>query len=1227
MKLKLGVALLALVSAVIIPSSLFADSDALPQAAPPRSTGEAGSHDAARAYASLPLHFEPTSEQGRFLARSGGYSVLIGAGESAIGIPGANASPMQVLRFTFDHASAAAQLEAIEPLPGVANYYVGQDPSKWRLGVRTFAKLRTKDVYPGVDVVYYGDHRRLEFDFVVAPMANAKAIALTLSGMDKLYVNTDGDLVAEVNGQPVRFAKPYAYQKVAGLAKRVSAEYALSAPNKAELKLGDYDKNLELVIDPVMSYSTYLGGSQADTANGIAVDTLGYAYITGQTCSIGKDSNPLIFPAGNPNTTGTTPEGVLGACDAYVTKLSPDGSTVVFTTFISGTVATRSKASASGNGIALDDISLNPNPVPSLLYNSNPRQYGTPYPNVYVVGTTVYKDMPIVGYTPSVPASVSPTWPGGDSDPFIAILDSINGTLIRTSYLGGSGIDFGYAIAVDPQQNVIVAGQTSSFDFPAYNGFEPITEAMVAFVTKLDFGLHIAPPILPGASPMSPRLPSSADTCGSMSCPATPDPTSTYYFFSAVYGGQLVAPWATWPAAGGVYPYIPWDSATNAYATTGYTKIAVPPYAITVATPYIPGNPLGCPGSLDPQVLVAFSVNPGATGYPQTAQGLDWAPICTSIKPGATVGDFGGFSWLIIGPYGISPLSAATEAYGVALDSHGDVFAVGGSSTAELHPSLPGPAPVKSGYDWLGQADTYWGGTGSWIIKLHGQGPQSNYPDNRDSAGWPVYVTALETTVTNPTGTVDAARGIAVDSNNYAYVVGTATGTLLTATGINTAPIGASDAYLLKMATPAQINYATYLGGTGSDQGLAVAVDAGGWAYVAGSTESTIPVVNAVVDGSGNTLNQLQGTQNAYLAKITPLGTALIMSAYLGGNSVDQANAIALSASGNGDFYVAGNTTSTNFQVVPLPVSGQPLTSGRNAPAGGGDAFVTMISGASFPAVTPSATNLNFPNQALGSTSAVSQMQTLTLQNTGTVTLHFLAPGISVSGDFSIANNTCGTPPNAQLSAGNSCKVTVSFTPTQANTRSGVLTILDDATDSPQTVGLTGLGVLVADTVTTNPATNPVVLTFASTTLGTTSAAQTVTVTNTDPSQWLYFNSPAIGGSNAGDFSAPQTLNQCTVALQPTQSCTVSVTFTPTAAGARNATLIINGNGTNMPFTVYLTGTGNGTGTAREPIPPAPRFTMTPTTAIHGYHCRHANDTPCRLDRRQRVQPERNPDL
>jgi hypothetical protein len=1010
--------------------------------------------------------------------------------------------------------------------------------------VRNFAKLRTKDIYPGVDVIYYGDNRRLEFDFVVAPMADPRAIALTLSGMDKLYINADGELVAEVNGHPVTFAKPYAYQKVTGSAKAVSVEYALAGPGKAQLQIGDYDKNLELVIDPVLSYSTYLGGTQADTANGIAVDLSGNAYITGQTSSIGKDASPVYFPGG-PNATG--PKGAsYKDCNAYVTKLDPTGATVLFTTFIAG-VTSNESGCASGNGIALDNTALNATPSPNG------------YPNVYVVGSTNFPDMPLAG-----------SYNGGDHDAFIVILNSVTGALIRSTYLGGGSDDQGYAIAVDPQQNVIVAGQTASFDFPAYNGFEPIVEKYVAFVTKLDFGLHIdrpsaVAPLLYGSSPMSYRHASATDSCGNGSpCPATPNPNLIYYFFSAVYGGQLVAPSPTWPfdyVKGVVIgSWMPTGTVVPTVNNQTFTVGAVPYGAITV------GTPTGCPSLTQTYpALILFAQNAG------NAVNLEWG-TCNSSTIGGVIYDDGGVNWeiLAVAPF-IEPLYATTEAYGVALDPIGDVYVVGGTNTAELHPSLPGPAPANGGIDWLPQADTHYAGTGAWIIKLLGH----DTTNSAKNAGWPVYLTALGTNQTDVTQTVNAARGVAVDSEGRATVVGTTTGGLHPASvGLNPSPIGApptTDAFLLRMnAAGSGIEYVTYLGGTGNDQGLAVAVDAGGWAYVAGSTQSTnIPLKNPIVVDpvGGATQNSLGGVppnaQDAYLVALSPDGTELIMSAYLGGSTgADQANAIALSPSGNGDIYVAGNTGSSDFPLMPLAPLNPVI--GRSAYAGDGDVFVSKILGASFPAVTVTPLSLNFGNQTVGFSSSTTK--TITLQSTGPATLNITS--ITGSAEFS-ETNTCGARLSPAGGANTTCTITVTFTPSSYGSQTGVVTIVDDATNSPQSVSLQGFGTLVQDSV------SPTSLNFGTITLGAPpSAAQTVTVTNTDPTQTLIISTtnPPI----TGDFSVSS--NTCNTSLTAGQSCAIGVIFTPVAPGSRIGTLVIPTANGNSSLSVQLTGIGNGAG-------------------------------------------------
>src|SRR5207248_4855496 len=278
---------------------------------------------ATTALAKLPMSFEPAQTSGRFVASGGAYRVSIGANDSYIAINNGVSGLNPVLHLAFENANPTAWLQGIKPLPGVINYYRGQDSRNWRLGVKPYEKLQAKSVYRGIDVVYYGDHRQLEFDFVVAAGADPKGIGLKIDGADKLSLSEEGDLVAGTNGTEFRFHKPYAYQLTHGKQIPVAVEYVLNGPNNATLHLGNYDKSKALVIDPKLTYSTFLGGSQADTGNGIATDGAGNAYIAGKSCS-----TDFIG--------GTGFKGTTNSCDAYVTKLDPTGQTVLWTTFIAG---------------------------------------------------------------------------------------------------------------------------------------------------------------------------------------------------------------------------------------------------------------------------------------------------------------------------------------------------------------------------------------------------------------------------------------------------------------------------------------------------------------------------------------------------------------------------------------------------------------------------------------------------------------------------------------------------------------------------------------------------------------------------------------------------------------------------------------------------------------------------------------------------------------------------
>jgi len=1038
------------------------------------------------ALAKLPMSFEPAQASDRFVASGGSYRVSIGANDSYVTINNGVSGPKSTLRFAFENANPTAALKGVGPLPGVVNYYRGQDSRNWRLGVKPYAKVHAISVYPGIDVVYYGDHRRLEFDFVVAAGADAKSISLKVDGADQLSLSEQGDLVAGISGNEFRFHKPYAYQLVHGEQAPVVVEYALNGSNQASLRVGNYDKSRTLVIDPKLTYSTFLGGSQADTGNGIALDSTGNAYIAGKSCS-----NDFVG--------GTNFKGTQNSCDAYLTKLDPTGQTVLWTTFIAGATPIPNPATASGNGVALDAAG-----------------------NVYLVGTTNFFDLPLL--TTPGPTDHTSTYNGGDSDAFIAILNN-SGALVRETYLGGSNIDQGFGITVDQQQNVTAVGQTCSSDFPAYNSIEAKVEACVAFVTKLDFGLHIAGPILPGASPVSPRHASLTDTnCSTGAlCPATPDATQTYYFFSTLFGGQLLPPEASWPSLS---------------APSYRSGVQVPLGAITIGTPNC-----GLTDNKPPQVLLAEGTGISA--------GLTWP--CGSIKPKAGILDGGGFAWLDLGDAPPSVTFATTSAYGVALDPVGDVFAVGGTNTADLTPFM----------FYAGYLGIHFGKTGAWVLKLSGlDGDQ-------------IYATALTTTA-DTDAAPNSARGITVDTSGQAFITGVSAGNLITTPGAaNPGAIGGKDAFVIKLDIPAShFLYGTYLGGKGDDQGLSIAIDGGGTAYVTGSTASSdLKVINPLLDSAGNAETSLLGPQDAFIARVNPSGSASTMMAYLGGASSDSGNGIAVSPTGN--IYVAGTTQSVDFPIFPTAAAAP----GKTIYGGGtSDAFVTLIDGATFPIASVSPATLNFGSQNVGSASAG---QSVTLRNTGSGILNITGITFAGTGGDYTQTNNCGAQLTPAGGAKDNCTITVIFAPTKAGSRPDIIQITDDSANSPQTVALSGTGIVAQGTIQLSPST----LDFGTQASGTTSAAKTVTLTNTSATFPLTISNIATGSSV---FAQTNNCPASPATLAANANCTIQVTFAPTSSAGASSSLTVTGVATNSPQSVALTG-NNGTA-----LPPGtPDFTLT----------------------------------
>jgi len=331
------------------------------------------------------------------------------------------------------------------PLPGKANYFIGNDPAKWRTNVPTFAKVHYQDLYPNIDLLYYDNQRQLEYDFVVNPGADPGLIALGFQGVDSLEVDPQGDLLLYTTSSTLRQRKPFIYQEVNGLRREVAGGYVLKNARQVGFQVAAYDASRPLIIDPVLFYSTYLGGSGDDEGTSIAVDAAGNAYVTGTTDSI---NFPTVAGSFDTSFGG-------GALDVFVTKLNPTGSGLVYSTYLGGS---GSEDTRTGGQIAVDAAG-----------------------SAYVAGATDSPDFPTT-------SGAFQSTLAGPADAFVTKLDPSGSALLYSTYLGGSSGDGAFGIVVDAAGSAYVAGATTSSNFPTTSGAFQTTRVnfQEGFVTKLN---------------------------------------------------------------------------------------------------------------------------------------------------------------------------------------------------------------------------------------------------------------------------------------------------------------------------------------------------------------------------------------------------------------------------------------------------------------------------------------------------------------------------------------------------------------------------------------------------------------------------------------------------------------------------------------------------------------------------------------------------------------------
>lgn len=451
-------------------------------------------------YGHFPLAFEPNQGQAnaqvQYLVHGRGYSLFVTGQEAVLVLKKPSAAPpsgfpqksakgfsraplspkisnptaLTVIRMKLEGAQPGT-FEGQEKLAGVSNYFVGKDRSKWHTRIPQFGKIRASEVYPGVDLDYYGNQGKLEYDFVLKPGTDPKSVRISFEGAKSSQVNAEGDLELETSQGTLIFRAPSLYQESDGSKTTVEGHYHLDANGKIGFGVKNYDPSKPLIIDPVLDYSTFLGGSGFDWGTGIALDSSGNAYVIGGTSSLDFPVTSIPYQSSNTST--------VGSSNVFVSEINSTGTTMVFSTYLGG----------SG-----EIITQNGNPTPigdegaGITLDSSG--------NIYLTGFTGSSDFPIQNplassfFNSTVDAFVTELSPGGSN-------------LVFSTYLGGSGNssagygDYGNGIALDGSGNVYVTGYTTSIDFPVQNPYQgPTGIASGAFANAFVAKINPSPPAL-----------------------------------------------------------------------------------------------------------------------------------------------------------------------------------------------------------------------------------------------------------------------------------------------------------------------------------------------------------------------------------------------------------------------------------------------------------------------------------------------------------------------------------------------------------------------------------------------------------------------------------------------------------------------------------------------------------------------------------------------------------
>jgi Tol biopolymer transport system component len=942
-------------------------------------------------YGDLPLSFELNRGQAdgtaKFLARGAGYNIFLTATETALVLPGSNpetetsavneseidsdgptfhphqieklndakATPPLVVRMKLEGASLG-RVEGVQELPGKVNYFIGDDATKWLTDIPTFRKVAYRNVYEGIDAVYYGNRQQLEYDLVIAPGADPNVIKIKYEGAESLRVDSEGTLRLKTRAGEIQQPKPLIYQQENGQRKVIEGRYVMRGGKRVGFNLGKYDRRKPLVIDPKLIYlslvngsgygytiavdangsayiagevfdgslsptggafqtnlsggdsafvtklntsgtsvvySTYLGGSGGAYAYGIAVDGQGNAYVTGGA------------GAGFPTTAGVSQTTNRGGSDSFVTKLNPAGSALVYSTFYGG------NNYDEGDGIAVDAAG-----------------------NAYVGGIAASTDLIT---TAGAPQSAN----AGGYEGF-AIKLNPSGAVQYATYFGGGGADtVNGTIAIDSSGNAYIAGQSSSFNLPQVNSL------MAAG------GLNRG--IFKSTNSGSTWSLSTNGLQTSTVSALVVDRNASNTIYAATVGGVSKSTDAglNWSNTGAIYPnglaiamgnsstiYVGTDFGINKTTNAGtnwtvsYSGLTV--RALTVdpsnsAIVYAGGTegvlkstnsgaswtPMN--SGLTPRPVRSIVIDPTNTSiiyvcagttansrvYKSTNSGTSWALASTGL-PSTTILS------LAIDPISVSTLYAGTNAGMYKTTNGGTNWSVINNGLSILYTDNVSRTPAIAAVAVSNPSSTLYATSSSSPTSAGAFPPAAVFKSTDSGATWTL----------NATGLVGGNLvSLAVDPND--------------ATKIYVGNAGDVDAFFIKVnSTGTAFLNATYVGSSGFDSGAGVAVDSSDSPYILGYTQGS----NFQTTG-GAFQTTRAGISDTFVVKLNSSGNQISYSTLLGGlDSEFTIGGIAVNASGNA--FVTGYTASSNF---PTTAGSFQRTFGSRSTAGSRDSFVTEL--------------------------------------------------------------------------------------------------------------------------------------------------------------------------------------------------------------------------------------------------------------------------------------------